>query len=82
VASRNSKRKIGGGKGFPTIRCSFCGQEILLVPNVKLMSEAIEAHAIEHARKVCDPIEAEAEAGRVLDSLIAKVLEKASKTKN
>lgn len=46
------------------------------------MSEAIEAHAIEHARKVCDPIEAEAEAGRVLDSLIAKVLEKASKTKN
>lgn len=80
MASRISKKKIGGGKGLPTIQCSFCGQEILLVPNVKLMSEAIEAHAIEHARKICDPNKAEVEAGRVLDSLIAKVLERASKT--
>ena len=80
MPSLTSKKKIGENKGLPTIRCSFCGQEILLVPNVKLMSEAIEAHAIEHARKICDPKEAEAEAGRVLDSLIAKVLERASKT--
>jgi len=79
VPSHTSKKKIGEGKGLPTIRCSFCGEEILLVPNVKLMSEAIEAHAIEHARKICDPKEGEAEAGRVLDSLIAKVLERASK---
>jgi hypothetical protein len=80
VPSRNSK-KIGECKGLPTIRCSFCGQEILLVPNVKLMSEAIEAHAVEHGRKISDPKEADAEAGRVLDSLIALVLERASKTK-
>jgi hypothetical protein len=80
VPSRIAKKKIGEDKGLLTIQCYFCGQEILLVPNVKLMSEAIETHAIEHARKICDPKEAEAEAGRVLDSLIAKVLESASKT--
>ena len=80
MPSHIAKKKIGENQGFPTIQCSFCGQEILLVPNVNLMSEAIEAHAIEHARKICDPKEAEAEAGRVLDSLIAKVLERASKT--
>ena len=80
MPSHIAKKKIGEDKGLPTIQCSFCGQEILLVPNVKLMSEAIEAHAIEHARKICDPTESEAEAGRVLDSLIAKVLERASKT--
>lgn len=80
MPSHTSKKKIGEDKGLVTIRCSFCGQEILLIPNVKLMSEAIEAHAMEHARKKCDPKEAEAEAGRVLDSLIANVLKRASKT--
>ena len=80
MPSHIAKKKINVYNGLPTIKCSFCGQEILLVPNVKLMSEAIEAHAIEHARKICEPKEAEAEAGRVLDSLIAKVLERASKT--
>jgi len=80
VPSHIAEKKIGEDKGLPTIKCSFCGQEILLVPNVKLMSEAIEAHAMEHATKICDLKEAEAEAERVLDSLIAKVLERASKT--
>ena len=78
MPSHIAEKKIGEDKGLPTIKCSFCGQEILLVPNVKLMSEAIEAHAMEHTRKICDL--KEAEAGRVLDSLIAKVLERASKT--
>jgi len=80
VPNSIAEKKNGEDKGLPTIKCSFCGQEIILVSNVKLMSEAIEAHAIEHARKICEPKEAEAEAGRVLDSLIAKVLETASKT--
>ncbi len=44
------------------------------------MSEALEAHAIEHAKKIRDPKEAEAEAGRILDSLIVKVLKRASRT--
>lgn len=78
MPSHIAEKKIGEEKGLHTIKCSFCGQEILLVPNVKLMSEAIEAHAMEHATKICDP--KEEEAGLVLDSLIAKVLERASKT--
>ncbi len=74
------RKKLAKTKVCPQFNVLFVVQEILLVPNVNLMSEAIEAHAIEHARKICDPKEAEAEAGRVLDSLIAKVLERASKT--
>ena len=77
---RNSEKKINESPSLPIIRCSFCGQKILLVPNVKLMSEALEAHAIEHAKKIRDPKEAETEAGRILDSLIVKVLKRASRT--
>ncbi len=69
-------KKNGKSNGLPIIVCS-CGAEILLVPDVKLMSEAIEAHALEHANKIEDPKEAEDEARRVLDDLIAKVLNKA-----
>ena len=43
------------------------------------MSEAIEAHVETHKQKVKDPKEAEAEAERIRDDLIAQVLEKASK---
>jgi hypothetical protein len=76
LPNRVSKKKEGDTK-LPVIICS-CGAEILLVPNVKLMAEAIEAHAIEHTKKIKDPKEAEEEAGRVLDDLIAKALNKAS----
>ena len=73
-----SKKKPNGNAGLPVIKCS-CGAEILLVPDVKLMSEAIEAHVEEHKQKVKDPKEAEAEAERIRDDLIVKVLNKASK---
>ena len=52
----------------------------MLVPNLKLMSEAIEAHIEKHEKKVKDPREAEAEAERIRTDLIVKVLDKASKT--
>ncbi len=58
------------------IRCS-CGKEILLVPDVELMGEAIEAHVKEHKQKVQGRKNAEAEAERTRDALIAKVLRKA-----
>lgn len=61
---------------LPVIRCS-CGAEILLVPNVKKMGETIENHADSHKQKVKDPEEAEAEAERVRNDLIVKILEKA-----
>ena len=69
-------KKVGDA-GLPVIKCS-CGAEILLVPNVKLMNEAIEAHILEHTKKLKTPKEAEAEAERIRDDLIIQVLEKAS----
>ncbi len=71
-----SIKKVGEAR-LPVIKCS-CGSEILLVPNVKLMNEAIEAHINEHTKKLKTPKEAEAEAERVRDDLIIQVLEKAS----
>ena len=61
------------------VKCS-CGAEILLVPNVKVMSAAIEAHVAKHIQKVKDPKAAEAEAEHIRDDLIIQVLDKASKT--
>ncbi len=49
----------------------------MLVPNVKKMGETIENHADSHKQKVKDPEEAEAEAERVRNDLIVKILEKA-----
>lgn len=34
---------------FVVIKCS-CGAEILLVPDIKAMSEAIETHVVEHQK--------------------------------
>lgn len=62
---------------LPVIICS-CGAEILLVPNVTRMNDAIEAHVLEHTKKLKDAKEAEEEAERVRSDLITKVLEKAS----
>jgi hypothetical protein len=69
-------KKAADTSRLPIIKCS-CGAEILLVPNVKKMNEAIEAHILEHTKKIKDAKEAEAEAERVRSDLIVKVLEKA-----
>ncbi len=76
-----SKKVKVSDANLPLIEC-FCGAKILLVPNVKHMSEAIEAHVAEHTKKIKDQKEAEAEAERVRDDLIAKVLSKACETKS
>ena len=52
----------------------------MMVPNVELMSKAIEAHVSEHKRKARGHRDAEAEAERVRNDLIFKVLIKASET--
>ena len=72
-----SKKKPNDNVGLSAIKCS-CGAKILLVPNVKLMSEAIEAHVEEHKQKIKDPKEAEVEAENIRTDLIIKVLNKAS----
>ena len=73
-----SKKKIDTADGLSAIKC-LCGEIILLVPNVKSMSDAIETHVAKHKQEVKDPIEAEAIAEHVRDDLIVQVLEKASK---
>jgi hypothetical protein len=69
-----SKAKV---RGLPVIRCE-CGQKILLVPDAKVMGEAIDVHVELHKRKVKDAAKAEGEAERIRDILTGKVLDKAS----
>lgn len=49
----------------------------MMMPNVKVMSEAIKAHVAGHVKKMKDPAKAAAEAERIQDDLIAQVLKKA-----
>ena len=79
MPGRIGKREVGNDKGLPVIKCSVCGEEIMIFPNVKLMSTAIEAHVEAHKQKVKDRKAAETEAEIVRDDLIAQVLERASK---
>jgi len=61
-----------------TVTCE-CGAEILLLPDVKAMDRAIEAHIVAvHMQKSRDSECAAAEAERVRDALIIQVLRKAS----
>ncbi len=57
------------------IKCE-CGTEILMLPDLKATSRAIERHAVEHRKKEKDHTKAEAEENRVRDNLITQVLEK------
>jgi hypothetical protein len=70
------KVKKQANNGLPVVRCE-CGAEILMVPDVKLMGEAIEAHAELHRRKLKNSVNAEIEAERIRDFLIAQVLDRA-----
>ncbi len=72
---RKSRTKV---KGLPIIKCS-CGSKILLVPNVKEMSQAIEAHIEEHKLKIENPMEAKEESERIRTNLIEQVFDLAAK---
>jgi len=39
------------------VKCQCC-KEILLLPDLKAMSNALEAHVLEHCKKEKDPIKA------------------------
>jgi hypothetical protein len=60
------------------IRC-VCGFEVMLVPDAKVISVAIEAHMEEYKQKVADPKASQAEAERIGDYLVSQVFEEASK---
>ena len=58
---------------LPVIRCE-CGHEILVLPDLKAMGQAIDKHVLEHKNKRA----ADAEADRIELDLIAQVLNKAA----
>jgi hypothetical protein len=55
------------------LRCE-CGFEILLVPHLKMMTKAIEAHAAMHGEWEKDPAKAASEQQRIETALTAKTL--------
>jgi hypothetical protein len=70
------KKKIEANR-LTIIECT-CGEKILLVPNVKQMSKAIDAHVEEHIKKLkVTKKEKETEEERIRDDLTAKALQQA-----
>ena len=71
--TRFSRNKI-------SIKCE-CGEEMLLFPDAKAMSKAIEVHVNLHIKKLkrssCEDTEVE----RIRDMLIAQVLDRAGQSK-
>jgi hypothetical protein len=59
----------------PIITCE-CGMKILLLPDLRATSEAIENHVAEHQKQDKDLARATAEAKRLRDDLIGQALKK------
>jgi hypothetical protein len=71
--------KNAATKGF--IRCHECGEEILMIPTLRVMHEAIENHVQKHKEQLKgDPIKEHQTAIFVRLSLVAQVLQCACKT--
>jgi hypothetical protein len=77
LPTRIASKKSSSANKLPSIKCSSCGAEIVLVQNVKLVSEAVEAHVESHRSKIKNPIRSEAEAERIRDDLITQVFKTA-----
>jgi hypothetical protein len=76
-----NKKKLRFQGRKDTIRCE-CGEEILILPDVKATSEAIEGHIVLHLEGVKGPICKPAEAERLRDSLIIQALRIAVKSED
>ena len=73
-----ARKKASGDGTMPVIKCNSCGAEIMLVPNVELMSEAIEAHIEKHRQRTKNTSIIESEAETIRGDLIKQVFDKAS----
>jgi hypothetical protein len=63
-------------KGF--IKCPICGEEILMIPTLRVMGEAIENHVHKHKQELInDPIKAHKTAIIVRLDLLGQVLQQA-----
>ena len=71
LPKNENAKKVG-----PLIRCK-CGFEILLVPDLKMMARAIEAHAVEHGKEK-DPAKDAFETEQIQAFLIAQALNRAA----
>ena len=78
ISQNRANKVITRTAGLPIIKCS-CGYKILLLPSVKAMNLAIEAHVETHVLKIKDAAEAERESEQVRSNLIEQVFELASK---
>jgi len=63
------------------IRCE-CGKELMLVPDVKAMGNAIEVHVANHLQKGQASKCTDADAERLRDALIAQVLKILGQSEN
>jgi hypothetical protein len=79
MSSRSKNNAAKSKKSSIVIIKCICGFELLLVPDVKKMSDAIEAHLEEHKQKIRNSKASEAETERIRDYLITQVFEEASK---
>jgi hypothetical protein len=74
LPNKHTIENLQSSKNLPTIKCE-CGKEILLIPDLKAMSKAIETHAFEHGKnKNLEKTASEVE--HILDFLTMQVLQK------
>lgn len=78
LSVKSTRKKTPIHSKLHLIKCGRCGAEIMLVRDVKLMSDAIEAHVEMHKSKMRSSSDAEAEAEQIRDDLIRQVLDMAS----
>ncbi len=62
-----------------TVVCE-CGEEILIIPDLKEMANCIEEHAKLHVQKEMDPLKKQAEHDRIEEQLTQKVIIEIAKT--
>jgi hypothetical protein len=67
-------KRSSSKNNLPVLKCE-CGHEILLLPELKTLGNAIEEHAIEHQKKYALTQE---EADAIQDNLIAQAFKMAS----
>jgi hypothetical protein len=68
-------------KGLVKVRCE-CGNEILLLPDLKEMGKAIDDHVDFHLQNLKAPRCTTAEAERLREALITQVLHMASQSED
>jgi hypothetical protein len=76
IGPKTSSEDLCLKERLPLIKCE-CGTEILLLPDLKAMDRAIEAHVAEHKKKGNNPSKA-ATSSRISQLLVQLSLRKAS----